>query len=105
MISLGSVHPIERMHRAPGRNSQVCNTDVSPRLATVLIILGLDVDELVVHAATRLLDHICERRERLVRRDDTVVARARVILDLLHEEDVGGVQVVDDVLRNLRDVV
>lgn len=81
------------------RNAQVRSADVSARLAAIRLICGDDLEERVrLGRIARLHDRRGEVRERLVAVDHAVVRRARVVLDLLQEDDVGRVQEVGDVV-------
>lgn len=76
---------------------QVGLANVAALLTTILIVDGINIDE-VVCRTTRGLDGIDEVTEGQVRADDSVIRRARVILDLLQEHDIRAVQEVGNVV-------
>ncbi|GAA3418944.1 hypothetical protein [Streptosporangium vulgare] len=77
--------------------------DVAARLAAVGAVVRVDGAP-VVRGSARGLDRRDELRDGLVGRDDAVVGGAVVVLDLLQGEDVGLAEVVDDRLREPREL-
>lgn len=75
---------------------QVGSTNVTAGGAAVLVVGRRDVDEGVAGSAGRG-DSCSERREGEVGGGDVVVGRAIIVLDLLEEHEVWGVEVLDDV--------
>lgn len=83
---------------------QVSDADIATGLAAILLVEGVDGSESVVDAAYGL-DGGSQGGERDVGIDDAVVGGAVVVLDLLEEQDVGGLEVVVDVAGDVLDVL
>lgn len=77
------------------RAVQVRAANVAARLAAVLAVDGGHLDE-VVPDARGLFDALRQGRQGEVGRGDAVVDGARVVLDLLEEDEVRGAQLGDD---------
>lgn len=78
--------------------------DVATGLATVLVVDGLDLGEVVVDARG-LADGIGEGGEGHVGRGNAVVGRAGVVLDLLEEDEIGQAELVDDLIDDAGQVL
>lgn len=76
---------------------QVRLADVAAGLAAVLVVEGVDVGEVVAHARLSLQSS-GQRAQREAGRGDAVVGRARVVLDLLDEDEIGEAELVHNLV-------
>jgi len=95
---------VELIQRQHLRTIQVRLADVPTGLAAVLVGDGVDAGEGVGHTAREGLDGRGEGGEGGVGGDDAVVGGAAGVLDLLDEDEVGGLEVGDDVGGDLGEV-
>lgn len=85
------------------RSVQECCANVATRLATVLVVHGIDLSPGVLNTAG-CLNTIGKGRQCLVGSNNAIVGGARVVLNLLQEDQVGNAQLADDLLNNKRQV-
>lgn len=85
------------------RAVEISLANVTTGLATVLVVVRLDLGPLVNNTAG-LLNAIGQSSESLVGGNDTVIGSATVVLDFLEEKQVRSSQLLNDLLDDKRQV-